>query len=146
VSDRLYPSRPILAVSVAVFRGAEVLLAARTRPPAENLFSLPGGVVEAGESLHEAALRELREEVDVSARIVAFNDHVEIVERDDDGRARHHFVVASFVARWSAGEGTPGPEAGAVRWVAVRDIGAVSGTPQLAPIVRRAFALLEARE
>ena len=70
---RLYPPRPILAASVAVFRHGKVLLASRTAPPAQNLFSLPGGLVEVGEGLAEAALRELMEEVGVTARIVGFN-------------------------------------------------------------------------
>ena len=59
-SSRLYPERPFLAASVAVLRNGKVLLAARANPPAAHVFSLPGGVVEPGETLAEAALRELR--------------------------------------------------------------------------------------
>ena len=74
LSDRLYPARPILAVSLAVFREGRVLVARRARAPLKGLYSLPGGVVEIGETLHEAALRELDEEVGLEARIVAFSD------------------------------------------------------------------------
>ena len=80
---RLYPAAPILAVSLAVFRAGKVLLATRTRAPFAGAFSLPGGGVEAGETLIEAALRELREEVAVEARVIAFNRHVESIERDE---------------------------------------------------------------
>jgi ADP-ribose pyrophosphatase YjhB (NUDIX family) len=59
--DRLYPARPILAVSVAVFREGRVLVGRRARPPMAGRFSLPGGVVEVGETLVEAAARELYE-------------------------------------------------------------------------------------
>jgi len=66
-NDRLYPARPILAASVAVIRDGRILLAARGKPPSEGLFSLPGGMVDVGETLAEAALRELREEVGYAA-------------------------------------------------------------------------------
>ena len=105
---RLYPAFPMLAVSVAVFRAGRVLLATRTKPPFDGIFSLPGGVVETGETLAEAALRELREEVDVEAEIVGFNRHVESVGLDAAGRVRTHFVIASFIAVWRSGEGTTG--------------------------------------
>ncbi|WP_164159402.1 NUDIX domain-containing protein, partial [Stenotrophomonas maltophilia] len=62
-----YPPRPILAVSTAVIRGDRILLAQRARPPGRGLYSLPGGLVEIGETLAEAAARELMEEVAVEA-------------------------------------------------------------------------------
>ena len=81
----------MLAASVAVFRDGKVLLATRTKPPADQLWSLPGGKVEAGETLEEAALRELDEEVGVTARILGFNRHVEIFGRDAAGRGDASF-------------------------------------------------------
>ena len=136
--------RPILAASIAVFREGRVLLASRTKPPAADLFSLPGGHVEAGETLAQAALRELREEVDVEAEIIGFNDHVEIFETEPDGRLRRHFVVASFAGRWLAGEGTPGPEAGRVVWIDPSRLSDVATTPHLADIVARAHRMATA--
>ena len=103
------PARPVLAASIAVFRDGKVLLATRTKPPADQLWSLPGGKVEAGETLEEAALRELDEEVGVTARILGFNRHVEIFGRDAEGAVTHHFVVASFIGEWLSGEPRTGP-------------------------------------
>lgn len=143
--DRLYPVRPILAVSIAVLRGSRVLLATRTKPPYDGIFSLPGGVVEIGETLKEAALRELQEEVCVAADIIAFNRHVQSVRRDDDGRVRSHYIIASFVAHWRDGEGTPGPEAGIVRWLEPRDIATLPHTPHLLELVKNAFLIAERR-
>ena len=67
MSDRLYPARPIIAASIAVFREGKVLLAARKETAANPIYSLPGGLVETGETLREAALRELREETNVTS-------------------------------------------------------------------------------
>jgi 8-oxo-dGTP diphosphatase len=144
VTDRAHPPRPLLAASVAVIRDRRILLATRTRPPAEGLFSLPGGLVEPGETLEQTALRELGEEVGVTASIVAFNDHVEVIERDSEGKVERHFVIASFVARWMSGEGRPGAEAGRVMWARPDDIGALATTAGLPRIAARAFRVFEA--
>lgn len=133
--------RPVLAASIAVFRDGKVLLATRTKPPADRLWSLPGGRVEAGESLEDAALRELEEEVGVTARILGFNRHVEIVGRDEAGRVTHHFVVASFVGIWISGEPQPGPEAGAVMWVDPNRLGGLATTRELGEVLRRAATI-----
>jgi ADP-ribose pyrophosphatase YjhB (NUDIX family) len=142
---REYPAFPILAVSLAVFRAGEVLLATRTRAPFAGAFSLPGGVVEAGETLRDAALRELREEVAVEARIVAFNRHVESIEPDKGGRIRRHFVIASFVGEWISGEGTPGAEAGEIIWIEPSALAPLDCTPHTADVVASAALLFAAR-
>ena len=143
-AERLYPTRPFLASSVAVFREGRVLVAARARPPMALLYSLPGGLVEPGETLGEAALRELREEVGVEADLLGFLDHVEIIERDDEGRVRHHFVVCAHAARWRSGEAQVGMEAREVRWVGEDELADLRTTPGLTAILRKAFALFEA--
>lgn len=144
-SDRSYPAYPLLGVSIAVFRDGEVLLASRTKPPLAGVFSLPGGLVETGESLESAALRELMEEVQVEAEIVAFNTHREVVDRDAEGRVRHHFVVACYVGRWLSGEGTPGPEAGEIIWRQPDRLHGLPVTPGLGDILARAKAIMDRR-
>jgi 8-oxo-dGTP diphosphatase len=142
---RTYPQRPCLGVSVAVFRAGRVLLARRTKPPFAGAFSLPGGLVEVGETLEAAALRELHEEVRVEAHIIAFNRHSESIDRDSAGKIRHHYVIASFVGQWIAGEAKPGPEAGEAIWLEPARIAGLECTPQLAGIIEAARAALDAR-
>jgi|SRR6516165_7209447 len=142
--QRAYPAYPFVGVSLAVFRAGHVLVATRTKPPFEGAFSLPGGLVEIGESLEAAALRELAEEVEVKARIIGFNQHVESIDRDPGGRVRHHYVIASFVGEWISGEGTPGPEAGEIRWVRPQDLVDLKCTPLVVPVVEAAAKLVKA--
>ncbi len=140
-TSRLYPERPFLAASVCVVRDGKVLLAARARPPLEGVFTLPGGLVEAGETLAQAASRELREEVSVEAEIIGFVGPVEVIERDESGRIKHHFVICAHAARWISGEGTVGDEALEVRWLRPDELGSVRTTLGLPGIIESAVAL-----
>jgi len=138
--DRLYPARPFLAASVAVFRDGEVLVASRGKTPWEGVFSLPGGQVEVGETLEQAALRELAEEVGVTATLTGLIAPFEVIEREADGRVKHHVVIAVFAARWLSGEPRTGPEAKEIRWITEPEIESLPSTPGLAGILERAFA------
>ena len=144
MNDRLFPSRPILAVSVAVFREGRVLLGRRAREPMIGRFTLPGGVVEIGETLCEAAARELYEEVGVEADIIAFNRHVEPIRREGD-RIRTHFVIASFVARWAGGDARPSREMDAVAWIDPLACASMPTTPELGEILARAAEIESGR-
>jgi 8-oxo-dGTP diphosphatase len=142
--SRLYPERPFIAASVAVIRDGRVLLAARANPPAAHVFSLPGGVVEAGETLAEAALRELHEEVGVVAEVVAGLPPLEVIARDAQGAVLHHFVIHPHAARWRSGEPTTGPEALALRWVTPTEARELPTTEGLHRVI--ALALAAVRE
>ena len=89
---------PRLAVSCAVLRGDEVLVARRGNAPAKGRWAFAGGSVELGETLAEACAREVREETGVVIRPPRFVRHHEVVERKDDGGVSVHFVLACFVA------------------------------------------------
>jgi 8-oxo-dGTP diphosphatase len=140
-ADRIFPPRPILAVSVAVFRDGAALLARRARAPWAGAFSLPGGVVELGERLEAAALRELREEVGVEAEIAGFVGHVQPISQQA-GRVRAHYVIAVFVARWRSGEPGLSEEVDGIAWVNPYALGDRPTTPELPDLVARAAAML----
>ena len=144
MNDRLFPARPILAVSAAVFRDGRALVIRRARAPLLGHFSLPGGGVEAGETLAAALHRELMEEVGIEAEIVAFNRHVEAIVHEGD-RVRAHFVIASFVARWRRGDPRLSDEVDVVEWV--DPVGPLPSprTPELAEVLARAARIAEPR-
>jgi 8-oxo-dGTP diphosphatase len=137
MNDRLFPARPILAVSAAVFRGGRALVIRRARAPLLGHFSLPGGGVEVGETLAAALARELMEEVGIEAEIVAFNRHVEAIFHEGD-RIRTHFVIASFVARLTRGEPHLSDEVDAVEWIDPAGPLPSPTTPELADVLARA--------
>src|SRR5471032_178471 len=102
--SRTYPQRPFLAVSAAIVRDGKVLLVRRARKPALNLYTMPGGVVEAGETLLEAVKREVREETGLEIEPVALAGHRDAIQRDKDGRVERHFIILCFASRWISGE------------------------------------------
>ena len=137
MNDRLFPARPILAVSAAVFRDGRALIIRRARAPLLGHFSLPGGGVEVGETLAAALARELMEEVGIEAEILAFNRHVEAIFREGT-RIQSHFVIASFVARWTRGEPRLSDEVDAIEWIDPAGPLPSPSTPELGEVLTRA--------
>ncbi|QEE41840.1 MULTISPECIES: NUDIX hydrolase [unclassified Methylobacterium] len=136
---RLFPTRPFVGASIAVIRGDRVLLAARANEPMRGVWTLPGGLVEAGEALAEAALRELSEEVGLAAEVVGVLSPTEIIVRNEAGRVRHHYVVHPHAALWCGGEPVAGPEALGVRWATLAEIAGLATTPGLIGTLQEAF-------
>jgi len=142
---RIYPDRPFLAVSAAIIRDGHVLVARRARGASTGVFTLPGGVVEAGETLHEALVREVMEETGIAIEPVALAGYREHIERDVDGRVRRHFVILPFACRWISGEGVPLlEELSELRWLRPSGLAELATTPGLAAIVAAAFERMEA--
>lgn len=143
MTDRSYPNRPYLAVSAAIVRDGHVLIVRRARSPAEGLYTLPGGVVEAGETLHDALRREVREETGLTIEPVALAGEREVIVRDDAGRVSRHFVILAFAARWVAGEPKLNAELAEARWLRPAEIKGLRTTEGLSEIVANAFERME---
>lgn len=139
---RRRPTRPLLAASIACFRAdGAVLIARRGKPPADRLWSLPGGMVELGETVAEAALRELLEETGIAAEIVGLAEVVDFIERAPDGAVERHVAIVAFAGRHVSGDGRTGPEAVELAWVRPEQVPAYETTPGLAAVIARAAAL-----
>ena len=141
---RAYPERPILAVSAAIIRDGRVLLARRNRGPAYGLWTLPGGVVEAGETLTEALIREIDEETRLTIEPVALAGHREVLVRDDAGKVERHFVILCFASRWIRGEPVLNEELAEANWLQPADLASLKTTDGLRDIVAAAFERMAA--
>jgi 8-oxo-dGTP diphosphatase len=142
--ERMYPARPYVAVSAAVFRNGRVLIVRRAQPPAAGLYTLPGGVVELGETLAEAAVREVWEETGLDIEPLVLVGYREVVARDVNGRVERHFVILPFAARWRAGEITLNEELAEARWLTPSELSGLRTTEGLAEIVGKAWEKINA--
>ena len=136
---RAYPDRPFLAVSAVIVRDGKILIVRRARPPAQDRYTLPGGVVEVGETLIEAITREVEEETALSIEPIELADYREVIARDDENRLKRHFVILVFLARWRAGEPAPNDEVAEARWIEPKELEGLRTTDGLAAIVARAL-------
>jgi 8-oxo-dGTP diphosphatase len=140
---RAYPDRPYLAVSAAIIRDGHVLIVQRARSPALGIWTLPGGVVESGETLAEALKREVMEETGLTIEPVALAGFREVVARDGDTRVARHFVIMCFASRWIEGEPRLNEELSEARWLRPSELGGLKTTEGLAAIVAEAFERME---
>ena len=140
--ERTYPQRPFLAVSAAVVRDGKVLVVRRARNPAFNLYTLPGGVVETGETLIDAAAREVREETSLDVEPMALAGHREVIARDAEGRVERHFIILCYAARWRSGEPVLNEELDDARWLKPAELAGLATTEGLPEIVANAIELL----
>jgi 8-oxo-dGTP diphosphatase len=121
---REYPESPLVAVGVVIvdhYRDDQhddhrVLLIRRGQPPLLGEWSLPGGVLECGETLREAVVREAREETGLVVETGEMLGVYERVIRGDDGRVRYHYVLIDFLCRPIGGDLKAGSDAADVRW------------------------------
>ncbi|WP_321389137.1 NUDIX hydrolase [Emcibacter sp.] len=119
---RDYPDRPIVAVGVVVFKGENVLLIRRSKPPKLNQWSIPGGAQDVGEPLEETAAREVLEETGIRFTDLKLVDALDFIDRDDNNSIRHHYTLIDYTARYENGEIRAGDDAKEARWVPLADL------------------------
>ena len=125
IDHSIYPSHPRVAVGAIVFRENRVLLVRRGKAPAGGVWAIPGGSVELGETLQEAAEREILEETGLTIRAREPVFTFDAVERDAVGRVRFHYVIVDLMADYLTGEPVPGDDALEVRWVSADELPAL---------------------
>ena len=140
--SRTYPTRPFLAVSAAIFRAGCVLIVRRARPPAHDLYTLPGGGVELGETLEQAVIREVREETALEVEPIALAGYRQAIAQDGAGRVERHLVILPFAARWISGEVSLNEELAEAHWLLPGGLAELKTTEGLAEIVTAAEAKL----
>ena len=117
-----YPDRPQVAVGAIVVKDDRVLLVKRSKPPGEGLWAIPGGRVELGETLQQAAEREIMEETGLTIQAKDPVYTFEIIEPEGTERPRFHYVIVDFAAEYVNGALTPSDDASEARWVSSQEL------------------------
>ena len=125
---RLYPTQPVVGVGAIILREGKILLEQRGNEPARGQWTIPGGVVEVGESLEAAVLRETLEETGLHGEIVGLIDVVDQVHRDKEGKIEYHYVIIDYTVK-AKGEPKPASDAAALKWVPISEVEGYDLTP-----------------
>jgi ADP-ribose pyrophosphatase YjhB (NUDIX family) len=119
---REYPAHPVVGVGAVVVRDGKSLVIKRAHEPRKGEWSLPGGLLELGESLQDAVRREIKEETSLDIDVGPIIETFDRVHHDDQGKIRYHFVIVDFLCWASGGDAVPGSDAEAVAWVTAAEI------------------------
>jgi 8-oxo-dGTP diphosphatase len=139
---REYPDYPRVGVGAIVLHAGRVLLVKRGQAPALGLWSVPGGLVDVGETTVDAARREVEEECGLKVRVAGLVGVLDRVTRDADGRVRYHWVLVDYLAFPETDDTiTAGSDAAEVRWVTIDEVEQLPITEGLADMIRRAVVL-----
>jgi 8-oxo-dGTP diphosphatase len=138
---REFPDRPLVGVGGVVISDGRALLVRRGSPPLKEQWSIPGGLLEVGETLREGVRRELLEETGIEVRVLELVEVFERIGLDPNGKARHHFVVLDYFCEAVRGQARAGSDATDVVWVAPDELDRYGLTEATARVILRAFEM-----
>lgn len=140
--SREYPDYPRVGVGAIVLHEGRVLLVKRGHAPGFGLWSVPGGLVDLGETSVDAARREVEEECGLKVRIAGLAGVLDRVTRDAEGRVRYHWILVDYFAFPESDDAiTAGSDAAEVRWVTIEEVEQLPITEGLVDMIRRAVTL-----
>ncbi len=137
---REYPDRPVVSVGVVTFKDEKVLLIQRANEPSKGRWSLPGGVVELGEPIRRAAIREVREECGIEIAPSAVLEVVDAIVPDDRERIRFHYVLIDLLAEYKSGDLSPQSDISDARWSGEEELDELDILPATLSVIRKAFS------
>ncbi len=142
---REYPDRPVVGVGGVVVRAGAVLLVERAAEPLKGRWTLPGGVVELGETLEAALVRELREETGLEVRVLELVEALDRITPDDAQRVRYHYVLLDYLCESVAGEARAGSDVAAVAWVQPEEFVAYDVPERTRQVIQQGLVLYQRR-
>lgn len=137
---RDYPDRPLLGVGAIVLREGRILLVRRANPPLQGHWSIPGGLVETGETIKEAVIREVREETGLEVEPLQLVEVFERILRDNESRVQYHYVLIDYWCRVVAGEAQAGSDVSEVRWANCDELESLAVAPETCAVILKAVA------
>jgi 8-oxo-dGTP diphosphatase len=141
--SRRYPSRPFLGVGALIFQGDNILLVERAKEPLKGYWSLPGGIVEAGEKLEDAIRREVREETSLEIEPLSMFEIFERIIPDSGERPEYHYVLVDYLCRVVGGRLSAASDVSRAAWVSEQNLGEYRLTEGTSAVIERAFAKLQ---
>ncbi|MBW2094397.1 MAG: NUDIX hydrolase [Deltaproteobacteria bacterium] len=138
---RAYPERPLVGVAAVILRDREVLLVQRGKMPGKGEWSLPGGLIELGETIQEALHREIREELSVKIEILGLVGVYDKIVKDVNNNIQYHYIIVDYCAQITSGIPRAESDAAAVKWVSQDALKKFTADDQLREAVSKAFAL-----
>jgi 8-oxo-dGTP diphosphatase len=139
---REFPEHPLVGVGAIVIDGPRVLLVKRAHPPLQAQWSIPGGVLEVGELVREAAVREAREETGLIVEAGDLLGVYDRVLRDPELRVQYHYVLIDFLCRPVRGELLAASDAAEVRWLTREELPALNLAEDTQDVIRKGFEKL----
>src|SRR5882724_3902661 len=137
---REYPESPQVGVGAIIIEDGRVLLVKRGHPPLAGEWSIPGGVMELGETLREAAIREAQEETCLTVEPADLLGVYDRVLRDGEGRTLYHFVLIDFLCRRLSGGARATDDADEVRWFTPAEVETLALPEDTAQVIRQGFS------
>ena len=140
--QREFPEAPLVGIGAIIIENARLVLVKRAHPPLQAEWSIPGGVLEVGELMREAAIREAREETGLTVEPGELLGVYDRVLRDADNRVRYHYVLIDFLCRRVAGDLAAASDAAEVRWFTREELLALKLAEDTLDVIRKGFAKL----
>lgn len=134
-----YPDHPTLAVGAVVFKDQQILLVKRGKAPAKGMWSIPGGSVELGETLKQAAEREILEETGIRINAGEPVYSFEVIEYDDTGKIRFHYYIIDLDCKFENGQIKPGDDAADARWISEKNLDLLQINPKTRELLHRKY-------
>jgi len=139
--NREYPELPFVGVGSIIIEHDRVLLVKRVHPPIQGQWSIPGGVLEVGEFVREAAKREVREETGLEVEPGELLGVFDRILRDPDKRVQYHYVLIDFLCKYVGGELLAASDAAEVRWFTLEELPELSLAEDTLEVIHKGFAI-----